>query len=119
MRATSIATEFFHTYARALLARNAKAIADHYVVPALIAAPGQLMAVSDPTQTEEFFASAFGQYEGISEVSPAVKVIATTRHSLWVDVTWAYDGTAAERNMYQLVQVDDNWGIAVLTPLDL
>lgn len=119
MNATAIAREFFDTYARALLDRNAKAIADHYAVPALIVAPGQLIAVSHAFQTEEFFASTFGQYEGISEVSPAVDVVATTRHSLWVDVTWTYDGTAAERNMYQLVQIEDVWTIAVLTPLDL
>lgn len=119
MSATTIATEFFRTYARALLDRDVKAIANHYAVPALIAAPGQLIAVSDATQTVAFFESAFGQYEGISDINPVVDVVATTRHSLWADVIWSYDGTAAERNMYQLAQVGAHWKIVVLTPRDL
>src|SRR5699024_151749 len=47
-------------------------------------------------------------------------VIASTEHSIWADVTWRYHGGAPdERNMYQLVQTDDGWKIAVLTPLTL
>ena len=111
------AREFFDTYARALLDRNAKAIAEHYAVPALIVAPGQMLPVTAAAQTEEFFASAIGQYDGVTQASPDVTVIAETGHSLWADVTWFYDAAAAERNMYQLVPADQTWQIAVLTPL--
>ena len=115
---TSIAHEFFDTYARALLKRDAKAIADHYAVPALIEFPEQAIAVSDAAQTEGFFAGAFGQYDGVTEASASVDVVAETGHSLWADVTWSHDGTRAERMMYQLVRAGDAWKIAVLTPMD-
>lgn len=113
-------TEFFDTYARALIDRVAAAIADHYAVPALIEFPGQRISVTDAGQTESFFAGAFGQYEAVTEVDTAVSVVASTGHSIWADVTWRYHGGAPdERNMYQLVQTDDGWKIAVLTPLTL
>lgn len=118
MSENSIAHEFFDTYTRALLERDAKAIADHYAVPALIEFPEQAIAVSDAAQTEGFFAGAFGQYEGVTEVNSTVNVIAETGHSLWADVTWSYDDTRAERMMYQLVRAGGAWKIAVLTPLD-
>lgn len=113
-------TEFFDTYSRALIDRDAAAIADHYAVPALIEFPGQRVLVTDASQTESFFAGAFDQYEGVTEADAAVSVVASTGHSIWADVTWAYQGGAPdERNMYQLVQTDDGWKIAVLTPLTL
>src|SRR5699024_4647783 len=113
-------TEFFDTYTRALIDRDAAAIADHYAVPALIEFPGQRISVTDASQTESFFAGAFGQYEAVTEVDAAVSAIASTGHSIWADVTWRYRGRAPdERNMYQLVQTDDGWKIAVLTPLTL
>src|SRR5699024_6068026 len=113
-------TEFFDTYTRALIDRDAAAIADHYAVPALIEFPGQRISVTDASQTESFFAGAFDQYEAVTEVDAAVSAIASTGHSIWADVTWRYRGRAPdERNMYQLVQTDDGWKIAVLTPLTL
>ncbi|WP_209325921.1 hypothetical protein [Brevibacterium renqingii] len=113
-------TEFFDTYSRALIDRDATAIADHYAVPALIEFPGQRILVTDASQTESFFAGAFDQYEGVTEADAAVSDVASTGHSIWADVTWAYHGGAPdERNMYQLVQTDDGWKIAVLTPLTL
>src|SRR5699024_3265194 len=113
-------TEFFDTYTRALIDRDAAAIADHYAVPALIEFPGQRISVTDASQTESFFAGAFDQYEAVTEVDTVVSVIASTGHSIWADVTWRYHGGAPdERNMYQLVQTDDGWKIAVLTPLTL
>jgi len=118
MSADATAHEFFESYTRALLARDAPRIAAHYAVPALIEFPDQAIAVSDAAQTEQFFAAAIGQYDGVSAASAALTVVAEARHSLWVDVTWTYDGTPAERNMYQLVRADGSWRIAVLTPLD-
>ena len=113
-------TEFFDTYTRALIDRDAAAIADHYAVPALIEFPGQRISVTDASQTESFFAGAFDQYEAVTDVDAVVSVIASTEHSIWADVTWRYHGGAPdERNMYQLVQTDDGWKIAVLTPLTL
>src|SRR5699024_952761 len=96
-------TEFFYSYARALIDRDAAAIADHYAVPALIEFPGQRISVTDAGQTESFFAGVFGQYEAVTEVDAAVSVIASTGHSIWADVTWRYHGGAPdERIMYQL-----------------
>lgn len=113
------AREFFDVYTRALLDRDAKAIAGHYAVPALIEFPGQAIAVSEASQTEEFFAGAFGQYEGVWAIDAAVDVVAATSHSIWADVTWDHHGGAPdERNMYQLVSIGEGWKIAVLTPLD-
>ena len=113
-------TEFFDTYTRALIERDAAVIADHYAIPALIEFPGHRISVTDAAQTESFFAGAFGQYEGVTEANAAVSVVASTEHSIWVDVTWTYYGAAPdERNMYQLVRTDDGWKIAVLTPLTL
>lgn len=119
MTENTIADEFFDTYTRALLDRDAAAIADHYAVPALIEFPDHPVAVSAASQTEEFFAGAFGQYEGILTAHATVEVIAETGHSLWADVTWTYDaGAPAEHNLYQLVRTGSGWKIAVLTPLD-
>lgn len=119
MSPDAIARTFFDTYARALLDRDARAVAEHYAVPALIEFPGHAIAVSDAAQTEEFFAGAFAQYEGVSDADVAVSVVAATRHCLWADVTWNHHGGAPdERNMYQLVDTEDGWRIAVLTPLD-
>lgn len=39
--------------------------------------------------------------------------------SIWVDVTWSYDGQARERFCYQLVEGPDAYQIAVLTPMRL
>ena len=115
----SIARKFFDAYTRALLARDAKAIAEHYAVPALIEFPEQAIAVSGADQTEEFFAGAFGQYEGVSATEAAVEVVAATSHSIWADVAWNHHGGASdERLMYQLVRSGEDWKIAVLTPLD-
>ena len=104
---------------RNILDRDAQAIAEHYAVPALIEFPEQAIAVSDARQTEEFFAGAFGQYEGVSRTDAAVEVVAATGHSIWADVSWHHHGGVPdERSMYQLVRNDDKWTIAVLTPLD-
>ncbi|MGO2859543.1 MAG: DUF4440 domain-containing protein [Brevibacterium sp.] len=112
--------QFFDAYTRALVDRDAAAIARHYAVPALIEFPGQRILVTDAGQTEAFFAQAFRQYEAVTEVDATVTVAASTGHSIWTDVTWTYRGGAPdERNMYQLVHTDDGWTIAVLTPLEL
>lgn len=119
MSENTVATEFFDSYKSALIDRDAQDVAGHYAVPALIEFPGQAIAVSDAAQTEQFFAGAFGQYDDVTDVDAAVRVVAATGHSLWVDVAWDHHGGAPdERNMYQLVRVDDGWKIAVLTPLD-
>ena len=119
MTNSTIVQQFFDSYTRALLDRDAKAIAEHYAVPALIEFPEQAIAVSDARQTEEFFAGAFGQYEGVSRSDAAVEVVAATGHSIWADVSWHHHGGVPdERSMYQLVRNDDKWTIAVLTPLD-
>ncbi|MCF8610954.1 hypothetical protein L5G28_12420 [Gordonia sp. HY285] len=109
--------QFFDAYAAAMLARDSKAIADLYAVPALVEFPGQAVAVSDSSQTEQFFAASFAQYEDVENVTPAVRTVAETGHSSWVEVSWSYDGTLAEQYIYQLVQTSDGWRIAVLTPL--
>ncbi len=119
--AATVAEEFFDTYTRHLLDRDAAALADAYAVPALIEFPRQRILVTDTAQTEQFFAGAFGQYEGIRDASTTITVPAATDHSIWVVVEFEYDGPddviPGERNMYQLVRVDGGWKIGVLTPL--
>lgn len=110
------AQEFFDTYAAAMLARDARAIADLYAVPALVEFPGQAVAVSDSPQTEQFFSASFDQYAAVTDVAPTVRTIAHTGHSHWVEVIWSYDGTPTEQYIYQLVRTADGWKIAVLTP---
>lgn len=68
--ASTAATEFFDSYRRALLDRDAAGIAAHYAVPALIEFPGQAIAVSDAAQTKSFFASAFDQYADVTVLTP-------------------------------------------------
>ena len=119
MTNSTIAQQFFDSYTRALLDRDAKAIAEHYAVPALIEFPDHPIAVSDVSQTEQFFSGAFGQYDGVSTTHATIKVVAETGHSIWADVTWTHDaGVPSERLLYQLVRDSESWKIAVLTPLD-
>lgn len=119
MDENQIAGSFFDAYRGALLDRDAATVATMYAVPALIAFPGQMIAVSDSRQTEEFFAGAFGQYADVTTAGTTISIVAATAHSIWADVAWDYHGGASdERNMYQLVDTDSGWKIAVLTPLD-
>lgn len=113
------ANQFFARYAAALLARDEKAIARMYAVPSLIVFPGQLIPVSDASQTEQFFASAWSQYDGVDAVDKHVAVMAEAPGSLWVDVTWSFGGKAQERFCYQLAEGADGYQIAVLTPMEL
>ena len=111
--------DFFARYARALLARDADAIADMYAVPALIAFPGQSIAVGDREQTRASFADNWSAYEGVTEADPRVQVLAATGHSVWAAVTRSYGGREQERYVYQLLDGPDGWQIGVLTPMDL
>ncbi|MFB9892623.1 DUF4440 domain-containing protein [Planobispora takensis] len=117
MSARDIVEEFFDRYARALLARDAKAVAGMYAVPSLILFPGRSVAVSGAGQTEEFFAGAWGQYDGVQDTATDITLLAETGHSLWADVTWRHGDGTAERLLYQLVETGGRWQIAVLTPL--
>lgn len=110
---------FFDRYAKALLARDEKAVAQLYAVPALILFPGSAIPVSDVSQTERFFASAWDQYEGVDAVDKRVEIIAEGPGSVWADVTWSYDGAPRERMCYQLIDGPQGWQIAVLTQLEL
>jgi hypothetical protein len=112
------ADDFFDRYANALLARDEKAIAAMYAVPGLILFPGQAIPVADAGQTEEFFRQSWEQYEGVQEAHRQLAVIAEAPGSLWVDVTWSYDGRVQERFCYQLVERPEGHQIAVLTPMD-
>jgi ketosteroid isomerase-like protein len=109
--------EFFERYATALLGRDAKAVAEMYAVPSLIVFPGNIIPVSDSKQTEEFFASSWGQYEGVQQVERETTIMAEAPGSVWVDVTWSYRGQPRERFCYQLVEQAHGYQIVVLTPL--
>ncbi len=117
--AEQVVREFFARYAEGLLRRDAEVVADMYAVPALIAFPGRTIAVSERTQTRDFFAAGWGAYEGVDEADPRVIVVAQTGHSVWADVTWSYGGQPRERYIYQLLNGPSGWQIAVLTPLDM
>ena len=114
---TNTAHRFFERYTAALLARDEQVIAGMYAVPSLILFPGSSIPVSDRKQTEEFFASSWSQYEGVDAVDNEIVVMGEAPGSLWVDVTWFFDGAARERFCYQLVAGDDGYQIAVLTPM--
>ncbi len=110
---------FFQHYTSALLARDEAAIATMYAVPSLILFPGQSIAVTSATQTEQFFASSWSQYDGVETADPQISVIAEGPGSIWADVSWAYDGSVRERFCYQLITGEQGTQIAVLTPLEL
>ncbi|HEY4557269.1 MAG TPA: BBE domain-containing protein [Enteractinococcus sp.] len=74
-RDDTIAGEFFETYTRALLDRDAAAIAAHYAVPSLIEFPDQRIVVFEAAQTENFFRTAFEQYEGITRADADIDVV--------------------------------------------
>lgn len=111
--------QFFERYATKLLARDEKAIAEMYAVPSLILFPGRSIVVGDSKQTEDFFASSWGQYEGIDAVEKRIAVMGEAPNSVWVDVTWSYGGQARERFCYQLIEGAKGYQIAVLTPMAL
>lgn len=111
------AQQFFERYAAALIARDEQAVARMYAVPSLILFPGQSIAVNDAKQTEEFFASSWSQYDGVDAVDMQLAVMGEAPGSLWVDVTWSYDGQPRERFCYQLIESTEGYQIAVLTPM--
>ena len=117
MTTEQTAKEFFDRYTQALMGRDEKQVASLYAVPGLILFPGQTIAVSDELQTERFFASAWAQYEGVTETHTDIAVVAEAPGSVWVDVRWNHVGAPPERLMYQLVETGGTWKIAVLTPL--
>jgi len=113
------AIQFFERYSAALLARDEKAMAEMYAIPSLILFPGNSIPVSDTRQTEEFFASSWEQYEGVETVDRQMTVMAEAPGSVWVDVTWSFEGQARERFCYQLIEGTAGYQIAVLTPMEL
>jgi ketosteroid isomerase-like protein len=117
MTENTTVTGFFEQYRAALLARDERQVASMYAVPGLILFPGQVIAVSDEAQTQQFFAAAFAQYTDVTDTHTDLAVVAETPGSVWVDVTWHHEGAPEERLMYQLVELGDAWKIAVLTPL--
>lgn len=118
MTASETTRSFFEVYSRALLARDADGIAELYAVPGVILFPGNALAVSSRAQTRAFFEQAFPQYDGVTATRTAIEIAASTASSIWADVTWHHDTGATERLMYQLVDDEGTWLIAVLTPLD-
>lgn len=109
---------FLTDYASALLARDESRVAALYAVPALILFPDGPIAVTAREQTEQFFASAWGQYDGVDDVTHNVTVMGTGPATAWLDVTWLHSGEPRERFCYQLARgTDGAWRIAVLTPL--
>ena len=108
---------FLERYAAALLARDEKAVAAMYAVPSLILFPRRSIVVSDARQTEKFFASAWGQYDGVDTVDKKIVIMGECPGSVWADVTWFHDGEERERFCYQLVPGASGYQIAVLTPM--
>jgi hypothetical protein len=109
--------EFFRRYASALLARDTKAIARMHAVPSLILFPGKSITVGDVKQTNAFFASSWGQYEGVDAVDNEIVVMAEAPGSIWADVSWSYGGRPRERFCYQPVKTTEGYRIAVHTPM--
>lgn len=113
-----IAHEFFDNYRDALLSHDADRIAGFYSLPALVAAPGDTIAVTEPDRIRNFFAATVEQYDDVHDAAFDCSVALATGHSVWADVTWQYVGQApSERFCYQLVKTGEDWLISVLTPL--
>jgi ketosteroid isomerase-like protein len=112
-------TRFFDRYAAALLARDARTIAAMYATPGLVVFPGRVLPIASAAQTEAFFASSWGQYEGVDEVDNEVVIIARAPGTIWADVTWSYGGSQRERFCYQLIEGEIGLQIVVLTPMAL
>ena len=108
--------EFFDRYRAALLDRDEKAISALYAVPALILFPGQSLPVTQRSQTEDFFASSWSQYDGVDAAHFELTIMGQSEDSIWADVTWSYNGEQRERFCYQLIGSPDGYQIAVLTP---
>jgi hypothetical protein len=108
---------FFERYAAALLARDEKAVAAMYAVPSLILFPGRSIVVSEARQTEEFFASAWRQHDGVDAVEKKIVIMGEAPGSVWADVTWFHDDQERERFCYQLVPGAGGYQIAVLTAM--
>lgn len=116
--ASMIAHDFFDDYRDALLSHDAGRIAGFYACPALVAFPGNTIAVTDPQQTRDFFAGAAQQYADVHDAAFNCTVKLSTADSVWAEVTWDYVGQAPkEQFCYQLIKVRDEWLIGVLTPL--
>lgn len=109
---------FFDRYSAALLARDEVTISTLYAVPSLILFPGQSIAVTDASQTAQFFASSWPQYEGIDGIERKIIAMGTGPGSVWADVTWIYGGSPREHFCYQLIDGAGGPQIAVLTLLD-
>jgi len=91
-------------------------------VPTLILFPGNAILASDSKQTEEFFTSAWGRYEGVKTMDMRATIMASVNDSeapgsVWADVTWSYNGQSQERFCYQLVDGQSGYQIGVLTPM--
>ncbi len=108
---------FFESYGAAMLARDAKAVSALYAVPSLILFPGNSVPVTSAEQTEQFFASSWGQYEGVEDAQPRIRLLAEAPWSVWADVAWWYGGGPRERYCYQLIDGPEGYRIAVVTPL--
>lgn len=108
---------FLDRYEAALLARDERTIAQMYAVPSLIVFPGNSTVVADQAQVNEFFASAWEQYEGATEEEHRARLMAEAPGTLWVDVTWISPERPRERFCYQLVENDGEYRIGVLTPM--
>lgn len=116
--ATRIAHDFFDNYRDALLSHEPGRVAGFYSCPALVAAPGNTIGVTDSEQIRNFFAADASQYEDVFDAAFNCSVIQSTEHSIWADVTWEYVGQApSERFCYQLIKTEEDWLIGVLTPL--
>jgi hypothetical protein len=75
-----------------------------YAVPSLILFPGASVAVTDRQQCEQFFASAWDQYEGINTVAKEISIMGEAPGSVWADVSWSSGGRLRERFCYQLIE---------------
>ncbi len=120
------AQQFFAQYGEALLSRDAARIAGHYASPCFIVAPGHLQAVTDPAETEAFFAQSLSQYDGVETAEPEVELLKTeVEYTLWAVVTWSYakagekKAKPQEKMCYQLAQQNGQWKIACLSMLEL
>ncbi len=80
--------------------------------------PAQSVAVSDPQQTKEFFASSWAQYDVVETVDKTIVTMGSGPSTVWADVTWTYPGRGKERSCYQLIDGPHGLQIAVLTLLD-
>jgi ketosteroid isomerase-like protein len=113
---------FFAAYAAALGARDAKAIAGHWGVPALVLSDQGALAVSAAAETEAFFAASMDQYRDAASAHPTLKHLGHLGEAVVAcEIVWEHrdkfgEPIGGEQGHYMLRRGEDGLRIHVYSP---